>query len=151
MGAAADVYSKAPVIIQAFDAGTTIRSKAGKWLAIPTDQAPKKGTDGKRISPSNFPESRFGELRFVYRRSGSSLLVVDGVKIGKSGRAGKQLKNRGKTKTGRYKKGVVTVVMFVLVPQVSLRKRLNIARAARVSEGRLGRTIIKHWNRLDPL
>ena len=129
--AASFVWSKAPRIIRAFDQGVTIRSKAGFWLAIPTAAAPKRGTGGKRINPSNFPEHRFGPLRFVYRRGKSSLLVVDGVRISaQTGRVGRQAKGGGRTKSGSFKQGIATVAMFVLVPQVKLRKRLNVARAA---------------------
>ena len=65
--AGAPVYTMAPQIIRAFDEGAVIRSKRGRFLAIPTENAPRKGTDGKRISPSTFPEHRFGPLRFVPR------------------------------------------------------------------------------------
>jgi Family of unknown function (DUF6441) len=54
------VYTNAPQIIRAFDEGAVVRSKRGRFLAIPTENAPRKGTDGKRISPSTFPEHRFG-------------------------------------------------------------------------------------------
>ncbi len=70
LDAASLVYTKAPQIIRAFDEGAVIRSKRGRFLAIPTENAPRKGTDGKRISPRAFPEHRFGPLRFVYRRNG---------------------------------------------------------------------------------
>ena len=80
LDAASLVYTKAPQIIRAFDEGALIRSKRGRFLAIPTENAPRKGTDGKRVSPSTFPEHRFGPLRFVPRRSGPSLLVVDGLR-----------------------------------------------------------------------
>ncbi|WP_353799190.1 DUF6441 family protein, partial [Thalassospira sp.] len=85
--AASLVWSKAPQIVRTFDRGTVIKSKSGFWLAIPTASAPKRGVGGKRITPSNFPEYRFGPLRFVYRRGQPSLLVVDGVRVsGKTGR-----------------------------------------------------------------
>ena len=137
--AASLVWSKAPRIIRAFDEGVTIRSKDGFWLAIPTAAAPKSGIGGKRINPSNFPtEHRFGPLRFVYRRGKSSLLVVDGVRVSaQTGRVGRQAKGGGRTKSGRYKQGIATVVMFVLVRQVKLRKRLNVARAVEAWARRL--------------
>ena len=67
LDAASLVYTKAPQIIRAFDEGAVIRSRRGRFLAIPTENAPRKGTDGRRISPSTFPEHRFGPLRFVPR------------------------------------------------------------------------------------
>jgi len=76
LDAASLVYTKAPQIIRAFDEGAVIRSRRGRFLAIPTENAPRKGTDGRRISPSTFPKHRLGLLRFVPRSSGPSLLVV---------------------------------------------------------------------------
>lgn len=128
--AAAVVSSKAPMIVRAFGEGATIRSKSGFFLAVPSEAAPKRGVGGRRINPSNFPEFRYGPLRFVYRRAGPSMLVVDGVRIGRTGRVGKQGKAGGLTKTGRYRKGVTTVPMFFLFPQVRLRKRLDVDGAA---------------------
>ena len=83
LDAASLVYTKAPHIIRAFDQGTVIRSRRGRFLAIPTENAPKKGTDGRRISPSTFPEHRFGP-----RPSGPSLLVADGVRASFSRKRG---------------------------------------------------------------
>src|SRR5687768_2729210 len=77
LDAASLVYTKAPQIVRAFDEGAVIRSKRGRFLAIPTQNAPRKGTDGKRISPNTFPEHRFGPLRLVSRQTGPSLRVVD--------------------------------------------------------------------------
>ena len=88
LDAASLVYTKAPQIIRAFDEGAVIRSKRGRFLAIPTENAPRKGTDGRRISPSTFPEHRFGPLRFVPRQSGPSLLVVDGLRASFSRKTG---------------------------------------------------------------
>jgi hypothetical protein len=130
--AASLVWSKAPQIIRTFDEGTVIKSQSGFWLAIPTPSAPKRGVGGRRINPSNFPEHRFGPLRFVYRRKGPSLLVVDGVRIGaKTGRVGRRAKGGPLTKTGRMKAGMTTVVMFLLVPRVRMPKRLDVRRSAK--------------------
>jgi hypothetical protein len=52
LDAASLVYTKVPQIIRAFDEGAVIRSTRVRFLAIPTENAPRKGTDGKRISPS---------------------------------------------------------------------------------------------------
>jgi len=144
MRAATLVWSKAPRIIRIFDEGAVIRSKSGLWLAIPTPAAPKRGVGGKRINPSNFPEHRFGPLRFVYRARGTSLLVVDSVRINKSGRVGRRAKGGAFTKTGRMKQGIATVVMFIMVPQVRLKKRLDVKREAKRWERRLPKLINKH-------
>jgi hypothetical protein len=129
--AASLIYTKAPQIIRAFDEGAVIRSKRGRFLAIPTENAPRKGTDGKRIRPGTFPEHRFGPLRFVPRRSGPSLLVVDGLRASFSRKTGELRGFRSATDRARQSgHGLTTVVMFLLVPQVKLPKRLDVARAA---------------------
>jgi hypothetical protein len=129
--AASLVYTNAPQIIRAFDEGAVIRSRRGRFLAIPTENAPRKGTDGRRISPSTFPEHRFGPLRFVPRSSGPSLLVVDGLRASFSRKSGELLGFRRATDRARARgDGLTTVVMFLLVPQVKLPRRLDVARAA---------------------
>jgi hypothetical protein len=131
LDAASLVYTKAPPIIRAFDEGAVIRSRRGRFLAIPTENAPRKGTDGKRIRPSTFPAHRFGPLRFVPRQGGPSLLVVDGLRASFS-RQTRELRGfrRATDRTRSSGQGLTTVVMFLLVPQVKLRKRLDVARAA---------------------
>jgi hypothetical protein len=138
LDAASLIYTKAPQIIRAFDQGAVIRSRRGRFLAIPTQNAPRSGTDGKRISPSTFPEHRFGPLRFVPRQSGPSLLVVDGLRASFS-RKTRQLRGfrRATDRARRSGQGLATVVMFVLVPQVKLPKRLDVARAAERWSGQL--------------
>jgi Family of unknown function (DUF6441) len=138
LDAASLVYTKAPQIVRAFDEGAVVRSKRGRFLAIPTENAPRKGTDGKRISPSTFPEHRFGPLRLVPRPSGPSLLVVDGLRASFSRKSGELRGFRRATDRARRSgQGLTTVVMFLLVPQVKLRKRLDVARAAERWSGQL--------------
>jgi hypothetical protein len=140
--AASLVWTKAPGIIRAFDEGVTIRSRRGRFLAIPTENVPRRGTDGRRISPSTFPEHRLGRLRLVARPGKVPLLVVDGLRIGAGRRGGFRRASQRALRTGQ---GVVTVVMFVLVPQVRLRKRLDVEGAARRWEAQLPRLVIEAW------
>ena len=129
--AASFVWSKAAQIVRAFDRGALIKGKGGRWLAIPTPAAPKRGVGGKRLTLATFPTGRHGPLRMVRRSGRSALLVVDGVRVSaQTGRVGRQAKGGGRTKSGSLKQGIATVVMFVLVRQVKLRRRLNVARAA---------------------
>jgi hypothetical protein len=138
LDAASLVYTKAPQIIRAFDEGALIRSRRGRFLAIPTENAPRKGADGKRISPSTLPEHRFGPLRFVPRQSGPSLLVVDGLRASFSRKSGALRGFRRATDRARQRgDGLTTVVMFLLVPQVKLRKRLDVTHAAERWSGQL--------------
>jgi hypothetical protein len=63
-------------------------------------------------------------LRFIYRRSGPSLLVAEG-----------RLNTRGLGVTSRSKtgRGLTTVPIFLLVRQVKLSKRLDLDRAAKAA------------------
>jgi len=146
--AAALVWSKAPKLIRAFDEGATIRSSSGFWLAIPTENAPRRGIGGKRISPATFPEHRYGPLRLIYRRRGPSLLVVDNVRIGRNGRVGRRVQDP-RTRSGRLRKGLTSVVMFTLVRQVRLRKRLDVSAATRRWEARLPGLVVAEWLGLE--
>ena len=133
--AAALVWSNAPQIIGAHDTGPLIRSKDGFWLAIPTPAA-GKGARGKALTPGAWERRRGLRLRFVYRRRGPSLLVADG-----------RLDNRGlgvasRSKTGR---GRSTVPIFLLVPQVKLAKRLNLARDADRVQASIPGLIVANW------
>lgn len=145
LGAGALVWTRAPDVMRAFEDGATIRGRAGGWLAIPTGSAPRRGTDGKRIRPDTFPEGRFGPLRFVARNGRTALLVVDNVRISaKTGRVGRRAAN-ARTKSGRLRSGLTSVVMFVLVRQVRLQKRLDFAGAGARADARLPGLIVDEW------
>jgi hypothetical protein len=75
-------------------------------------------------------------LRFIYRRRGPSLLVAEG-RLNTKGRA-----VASKSKTGR---GVATVPIFLLVPQVKLRKRLDLARDAERAVDGVPGLIVANW------
>lgn len=140
--AAGWVFSKAPKIIRAFNDGALIRSKDGWFLAIPTDAAPKRGVGGKRINPSNFPEHSLGRLRFVYRPGAVSLLVVDGLRASFGKRGGFRKASDSALKSGR---GLATVVMFFLVPQAKLKKRLDYKSVVNQWQPQLGQAILNNW------
>ena len=135
LSAAAVVWSKAPVIIGAHDTGQLIRSRNGFWLAIPTPAAGKSARGG-RITPGEWERRSGLRLRFVYRRTGPSLLVVEG-RLNARGRA-----VASSSRTGR---GVTTVPIFLLVPQVQLRKRLDLARDAVKAQEAIPGAIVANW------
>lgn len=148
LGAAGIVYTKSEKLIRAFNEGQTIRSTDGSWLAIPTEHAPKRGTDRKKISPENFPESKLGKLRFVPRSKGVPLLVVDNQRTRKGKRGGYALsRSKRALKSGN---GLSTVIMFFLVPQVRLKRRLNVRSVADREAGQLAGQIDREFRRLKP-
>jgi hypothetical protein len=136
LNAAAVVWSKAPLIVGAHDAGPLIRSKTGIWLAIPTPAA-GKGLGGQRITPGAWERKTGLRLRFVYRRTGPSLLVADAVRLNSRG-----LAEVSRSKTGR---GQVTSPIFLLVPQVKLPKRLDLARDAERAHDAVPGLIVANW------
>ena len=139
LNAASLVWSKAPVIVGAHDTGPLIRSKNGFWLAIPTAAAGKSSRGG-RISPGEWERRSGLRLRFVYRRAGPSLLVAEG-RLNTKGRA-----VASRSKSGR---GVATVPIFLLVPQVKLPKRLELARDAEAAQDALPGGIVANWINVD--
>lgn len=136
LNAAALVWSKAPVIVGAHDTGPLIRSKAGFWLAIPLEAA-GRGLRGGRITPFEWERRRGLRLRFVYRRRGPSLLVADRARINTRGQA-----VASRAKTGR---GLTTVPIFLLVPQVKLPKRLDLDRDADRALDSVPGLIVANW------
>ena len=135
LNAAALVWSNAPEIIGAHDTGPLIRSKNGFWLAIPTEAA-GRGLRGRRITPAEWERRRGLRLQFVYRRTGPSLLVAEG-RLNTKGQA-----VVSRSKTGR---GAVTAPIFLLVPQVKLPKRLDLARDAERAVDSVPRLIVAKW------
>ena len=135
LNAAALVWSNAPVIVGAHDTGPLIRSRNGFWLAIPTAAA-GKSTRGGRITPGEWERRTGLRLRFIYRRRGPSLLVAEG-RLNTKGQA-----VASRSKTGR---GKVTAPIFLLVPQVKLPKRLDLARDAARAHDAVPALIVANW------
>ncbi|MCV2448974.1 DUF6441 family protein [Paracoccus sp. DMF] len=135
LNATALVWSKAPVIVGAHNAGPLIRSRDGFWLAIPTEAA-GKSLRGGRITPGEWERRTGLPLRFIYRRHGPSLLVAEG-RLNTKGRA---VASRSKTGRGR-----ATVPIFLLVPQVRLPKRLDLAKEAERAADAVPGKIVGKW------
>ena len=144
LNAAALVWSNAPVIVGAHDTGPLIRSKDGFWLAIPIPEAGKP-IRGGRISPGEWERRTGMRLRFVYRRTGPRLLVADNVRVSKSGRVRENITRHKDGRVSSRLKGRATAVIFLLVPQVKLPKRLDLERDARAIENALPELIVASW------
>ncbi len=145
--AAGFVFTRAPTIIRAFNQGAVIKSRHGFWLAIPTDAA-GKGARGKRMTPSLWEQMHGARLRFIYRRGAPSLLVAENMRarIPRSSRGtARGGFAKGSASALRSGRGLATVVMFILVPQVSLRKRLDVNAAAERWASALPELIVRNW------
>ena len=123
LNAAAVVWSKAPVIIGAHDTGPLIRARNGLWLAIPTPAA-GKALGGRRITPAAWEQRTRVRLRFVYRRSGPSLLVAP---------------------TRSQDPGRPAEAIFLLVPQIKLPRRLDLTQDAERAHAAVPGLIVANW------
>jgi hypothetical protein len=128
------VKNRAPEVVTAHAGGMTIRSHTGVWLAIPTENVPRVaraanpgavGRPGTRFQSRATPEeveSIFDQdLIFIPGRGGQMLAFIDKTLRGKLKRARAKGKSVA-TVQARFDK---LVLMFVMVRQVTLRKRLN--------------------------
>jgi hypothetical protein len=149
-GAAGEVWTVAPLIIQGFDEGATIIARNGsRWLAIPTANVPPRAWGSK--APGGHPrrlmtpvevEAAFNrDLRTVLPTGGRvGYLVMDQLVAARSGRGFRPATPR-RLAQGR---SAQPVLMFVLVPQVTLAKRLGIARAVAAVEAEFPGLIESH-------
>ena len=135
--AAALVWSKAPVIIDAFERGVLIRSSSGFYLAIPLAAAGAKGIGGKRITPGGWEQRTGRRLVFVYCKGRHPLLVDQGVIPEGRAPAFGERKRRGRK--------ILSIPVFVLVPQVKLPKKLSLLAAADAAQGALAGLILSQW------
>jgi len=139
VNAAGYVWSKAPQIISAFAEGVTIRSKHGRFLAIPTQYVIRR--QNKRLTPADFAEAGI-PLRYVPPQGARhvGLLVVDNFRVTSKGKA--WVASPTALKTGR---GLATIVMFILIPQASLKKRFDIDSAAGKWVDRVSGLVVANW------
>lgn len=142
LNAASLVWTRAPVIIDAFERGALIRSQNGFFLAIPTEAAGARGLGNKRVTPGGWEQRTGMRLRFVYRQGRPSMLVADDARLTTRGRA---TLNRRRARADGTRTGSMTVPIFILVPQVRLAKRLDLARDAERWAGRLPQMITSNW------
>lgn len=142
INAAALVFSKAPLIHRAFNEGALIRSKSGFWLAIPTEAA-GKAPRGQRMTPALFERMTGLQLQMVYRPGKPGLLVAQG----RLSRRGTAKANVTRGKNGAYTRttGRTSIVAFVVVPQVRLRRLLDINSAAARWQSALPGLIARAW------
>jgi hypothetical protein len=133
LSAAAFVYARpgkggrggAADIVAAFEEGVLIRRNGGHWLAIPTANVPRRAR-GRRATPADLESApRFGglgqDLELVPTNRPGVMLLVQPVVRAKNGRGFRPATPR-RLQAGRERE---FVVMFILVRQVRLGKRLD--------------------------
>ncbi len=151
-GAAGEVWTVAPLIIQGFDEGATIIARNGsRWLAIPTANVPPRSWGSK--APGGHPrrlmtpvevEAAFNrDLRTVQPPGRQvAYLIMDQLVAARSGHGFRQATPR-RLAQGR---SAAPVLMFVLVPQVTLAKRLDLAGAIAAIEAEFPGLIEQRFN-----
>lgn len=140
INAAALVYSKAPEIISAHEEGALIRSHDGFWLAIPAKGA-GRGSRGRKITPYEWEKRTGRRLRFIYWGGRIAKLVDDGSRNFR--RPGDSLGWTNKGAGARTKKK--SKLIFMLVPQAKLRKKLNLLAAAEPVAASIPADIVTRW------
>ncbi|MCW5727248.1 DUF6441 family protein [Parvibaculum sp.] len=165
LGAAAWVFSRAPEIVAAFDAGVTIVPKTGRFLAIPTGfnrqggrrqsrgQRAQGAWTGVRVTPEEMIASG---MAFVRPRGNGKpgfiwfLKVSRAQRRSKAGRVSDLAYAGGLVQVGGRRRAGINaaldagaVPMYILVPRVRLEKRLSVARVAHEASTRLPR-LMRH-------
>jgi len=150
-GPAAFVWSKAPKIISFHTANQVVHAVHGKFMAIPTEDAPMKGGGG-RMSVAEV-EARFGKRIFFIgpddhgfhtpsqRRAGIAFLVLKDLVVRK---ASQRYRNASAREKEGGRKPLSAVIMFVLVPQVRGRKEIDLAATADRWAGQAVELILAH-------
>lgn len=149
------VRDSAAVIIDAHSKGVVIRANRGKWLAVPTREAGRFGLKAgapagsttnrrgarERITPAGFERRSGLKLRFVPGTGGRAFLVADKAQLNRrSGGLISPYKGTGR-KGGLYGPEGRTKVVFTLLRQVTLKKRLDLDAVAERAAG-VGATLI---------
>lgn len=149
--AAAYVSTNAPKLIDAFDRGVTITAKNGKFLAIPTPDAGVRqvskrrtaGSTNNTLTPSAWEHETGVKLRFVPTKTGG-VLVADAFFRRQAARYQGRKSFKAIKEAGPLK-GRSFVVIFVLVRQAKLRKRLDIETTAKAWADRVPAAIAANW------
>lgn len=120
-----------------------IRSKHGFFLAIPTPAAGRYGDGKQKMTPVLWERMHGTRLKFVYRRRAPSLLVAENRRARTGKRGGFAKASATALRTGR---GLASVPMFILVPQVTIRKRLDVNGAANKWLAALPGLVVRNWH-----
>lgn len=142
--AVAYVWSRAPDIVDAFERGVPIIARNRRFLAVPTKDAGVSHTTvkNKRLTPANWETETGVKLRFVPRGS-HALLVTDASYVRQPAR----WRRRKSFKPIRtpLSSGRRFLVIFVLLPMVNPRKRLDVEGAGNRWADRVSGIIAAHW------
>jgi hypothetical protein len=120
------LFSKAEVIVQAFDEGATIQPKEAGLLAIPIPGGFAEDFPNPRgpRTKVDYAREKFGDRLFVIPATAGRPAILAVKLVGQTSTG--KLRARNLTKTGKFGKGTFTAMLFYLVPEARLEKRLDI-------------------------
>ncbi len=158
------VRGKSAEIVETAFKATVIRARGGRWLAIPTEAAGKfglkRGANGmgatvnkrgarERITPGGFERRTGMKLRFVYeggKKGGRrAFLIADQAMLG-AGRVAKPYQSKGRG-SRLYGPAGQSIVVFILVPQVTTQKRMDLDTIAEQAGSKTAGLIVTHRSR----
>ena len=119
MRPAAHIWSKAPELVSGHTTGATIKSGRGLYLAVASKNVPRRGN---RLATPREVLAIFGLEKFNIIKRGANLLLLAPAVRSKNGKTWRRATS---FRTGRQSRKAEQVLMFTLVRQVTLRKRLN--------------------------
>ncbi len=134
-------------IVDVFNKGAVISANRTRWLAIPLDVA-GKGKSGAHESPSQWSARTGVSLKFVplRHRAGArgavGMLVTEGARFNKRGLA---VRNARKIRKDGIRRDETSIPVFLLLRQVSLKKRLNVEPIIEAAVSQLAGNILAAW------
>jgi len=141
MNAAGFVFSKAPEVIDSYAHGAVIRAHKSAYLAIPLPAAGKLA-GRKKLTPETWEQVHGQKLVFVPRRKGLALLVAENMRARKGKRGGFTGASATAIRTGH---GLTTVPIFVLIPQITIKRRFDMESVGKKWIARLPNLVIENW------
>lgn len=146
LNAAAYVWSNAAAIHNAFDQAVLIKRAGGLWLAIPTENTPRsRGARGATSKASPFEvEAQFNQDLILLpdkHNPGVKYLVLRVVQA-----KNKRGWRKGTAKRLAQARDLHDVLMFILVKQVRMPKKLDIDRAVDQIAAQIPADIVLGWN-----
>lgn len=109
------------------------RKPAGFGWPCQPPRLPKRGTDGKKNHAAKLSRGEAWKTGIRLQENGASFLVVHNVRASYSKKTGQLRGFRKASNTAlRTGKGLSTAIMFILIRQVKLDKRLDVERAAKI-------------------
>lgn len=155
---AAWIFSKLPVVVQAFENGVTIRAKDGKGLLIPNPDVwpggrARFGRGRKMGDIWALAAARFGDLQVV-RRPGKNPIVVAKVRMSEvTGRFRKASASALKREGAGKASGLASIIVFTIARDAKLPKLLKgdviRSRAQRDAPGRMQSLFHKYFTAYD--